>query len=205
MSSPRMLRPFSGESVSMVSAKRCRSMMFVSLHWHKLQRESRRGGGGTLQRTVQYVGRVAGTRGNNSPSHGMFRDLVFDPLRGLMPTFTGAGGSGWASVRQDGLTVVRKPTLREAAAAYGLRYLDEELAQPCEGLQSAIGNSIPGPVAEAWMAQVLQDRERDETKSAFLKAWEERFGEAHSKDAAEGAPRTANIPTPNPPHVAPKV
>jgi hypothetical protein len=93
----------------------------------QLQRENRRGGGGTLQRTVQYVGRVAGTRGNHSPSHGMYRDLVFDPLRGLMPTFTGACGSGWVSVLQDGLTVVRKPTLREAAAAYGLRYLDEEL------------------------------------------------------------------------------
>ena len=57
--------------------------------------------------------------------------------------------------------MVRKPTLREAAAAYGLRYLDEELTHPCERLQSAIGNSIPGPVSEAFMAQVLQDRERN--------------------------------------------
>jgi hypothetical protein len=156
-----------------------------------------------LQRTVQYVGRVAGTRGNRSPSHGMYRDLVFDPLRGLMPTFTGAGGSGWVSVLQDGLTVVRKPTLREAAAAYGLRYLDEELTHPCEGLQSAIGNSIPGPVAEAFMAQVLQDRERNATQSAFLDAWRKRFGEAHCKGTAAGPPHTVNTPASKSPQAAP--
>ena len=113
----------------------------------------------------------------------MFRDLVFDPLRGLVPTYTGAGGSGWVSVLQDGLTVVRKPTLREAAAAYGLRYLDEELARPCEGLQSAIGNAIPGPVAEAFMAQVLLDRGRDETREAFLEAWSGALGSSVSNGA----------------------
>ena len=170
----------------------------------QLQRENRRGGGGTLQRTVQYVGRVAGTQGNHSPSHGMYRDLVFDPLRGLMPTFTGAGGSGWASVLQDGLTVVRKPTLREAAAAYGLRYLDEELNHPCEGLQSAIGNSIPGPVAEAFVAQVLQDRGRNATRSAFLDAWGERFGEARCKSAVAVPPHVAMTPASEPPQVARK-
>ena len=149
----------------------------------QLARENRRGGGGSLRNTIQYVGRVAGTRGNKSPSQGMFRDLVFDPLRGLMPTYTGAGGSGWVSVLQDGLTVVRKPTLREAAAAYGLRYLDEELARPCEGLQSAIGNAIPGPVAEAFMAQVLLDRGRDETREAFLEAWSGALGSSVSNGA----------------------
>ena len=79
--------------------------------------------------------------------------------------------------------MVRKPTLREAAAAYGLRYLDEELARPCEGLQSAIGNAIPGPVAEAFMAQVLLDRGRDETREAFLEAWSGALGSSVSNGA----------------------
>ena len=77
----------------------------------QLARENRRGGGGSMRNTIQYVGRVAGTRGNKSPSQGMFRDLVFSThsadscLRTLEPVdrvgspFCRMGSPWFASLR----------------------------------------------------------------------------------------------------------
>ena len=52
------------------------------------------------------------------------------------------------------------------------------------------------------MAQVLQDRERNATQSAFLDAWRKRFGEAHCKGTAAGPPHTVDTPASKSPPAA---
>jgi hypothetical protein len=70
---------------------------------------------------------------------------------------------------------VRKPTLPEMAAAYGLRGLERELKDPCEALQLMIGNAVPAPVGDAFVAKVLLDRERGvqqpQCREPFIQGW----------------------------------
>jgi hypothetical protein len=134
----------------------------------QLNRKLRRGGMGRLRKTIQCVARVAGSS-ETALSEGSFRLRVINPLKGLFTTFTGAVGGDWIVDTLDKHTVVRKPTLSEMAAAYGLRGLAKELREPCEALQSMIGNAVPAPVGDAFVAQVLLDRERGEQSTrAFL-------------------------------------
>ena len=126
----------------------------------QLERGLRRGGAGNLRQTIQCVARVSGsTRGEMS--EGNFRLRVINPVKGLFTTFTGAVGGDWIVDTLGGRTVVRKPTLPEMVAAYGLRGLAPELEEPCEALQSMVGNAVPAPVGDAFVSQVLLDRERD--------------------------------------------
>ena len=109
---------------------------------------------GRLRNTIQCVARVAGCS-ETALSEGCFRLRVINPLKGLFTTFTGAVGGDWIVDTLDRRTVVRKPTLPEMAAAYGLRGLERELRDPCEALQSMIGNAVPAPVGDAFVAKVL--------------------------------------------------
>jgi hypothetical protein len=96
----------------------------------QLNRKLRRGGVGRLRNTIQCVARVAGCS-ETALSEGCFRLRVINPLKGLFTTFTGAVGGDWIVDTLDRRTVVRKPTLPEMAAAYGLRGLERELKDPC--------------------------------------------------------------------------
>jgi site-specific DNA-cytosine methylase len=140
----------------------------------QLNRKLRRGGVGRLRNTIQCVARVAGCS-ETALSEGCFRLRVINPLKGLFTTFTGAVGGDWIVDTLDRRTVVRKPTLPEMAAAYGLRGLERELRDPCEALQSMIGNAVPAPVGDAFVAKVLLDRERGvqqpQCREPFIQGW----------------------------------
>ena len=140
----------------------------------QLERKLRRGGKGSLRKTIQCVARVAGSS-ETALSEGSFRLRVINPSKGLFTTFTGAVGGDWIVDTLERRTVVRKPTLPEMAAAYGLRGLAKELREPCEALQSMIGNAVPAPVGDAFVAKILLDRERDkqrpQCRDPFLQGW----------------------------------
>ena len=94
---------------------------------------------------------------SNEMGSGGFPDTAYDLQSGLLPTYTAAGGSRWVYTNLNGLAVPRLLSTLEAAAAYGLEDGDLEMLSPdSEYGQSAIGNCIPQPVADA-LAQFIYD------------------------------------------------
>ncbi len=87
----------------------------------------------------------------------------------------GATGD-WIVDTLERRTVVRKPTL-PSGDGRGLRAegLERELKEPCEALQSMIGNAVPAPVGDAFVAKVLLDRERGvqrlQCRGTFIQGW----------------------------------
>ena len=121
-------------------------------------------GVGTLKGTMAAITKIRSYSEELAPRHhsnemgsGGFPNTAYDLQSSLLPTYTAAGGSRWVYTTLNGLVVPRLLSTLEAAAAYGLENGDLEMLSPdSEYGQSAIGNCIPQPVADA-LAQFISN------------------------------------------------
>ena len=109
----------------------------------------------TVAEIAAYPDELSDKKRDRDMACGSFPQFVYDINAGLASTVTAAGGSRWIVRRLHGLVRVSLLTNLEIAAGMKVRgYEPEWLAADSEVGISALGNSIPQPVGDAW-AQVL--------------------------------------------------